>query len=138
MAARQSRILEAGARAPEIKGLEAKRPVLVVFFKITCPVCQFTLPFLNRIPGVVGISQNSEEDTREFVDEFGIQFPVILDREEENFPASNAYQISSVPTMFRLDPGGKIGHAIEGWRKSEMEALGALRPGDNVPEWKAG
>ena len=107
---RRNEILPAGSPAPAIEGLTAKGPLLVVFFKITCPVCQFTLPFLNRIHQagtlpVFGISQNDDADTREFVQEFGIEYPVLLDPEDADFPASNAYGISSVPTLFLIGAG---------------------------------
>ena len=143
MAFRQHNVLQEGAAAPEIAGLPAGRPVLVVFFKITCPVCQLTLPYLNRLHragslAVYGVSQNEPADTQEFVEEFGIEFPVVLDREDDNFPASNAYGINSVPTMFLLNPDGRIGRVSEGWSKKEMDRLGVLRQEDNVPEWKAG
>jgi peroxiredoxin len=143
MAFRQHKILQEGAPAPEIDGLPPERPLLVVFFKITCPVCQLTLPFLNRLHRtgslpVVGISQNEPDDTSEFNEEFGIEFPVVFDREGDNFLASNAYGINSVPSMFLLEAGGKIGRVIEGWSKREMSRLGVLRQEDHVPEWKAG
>jgi peroxiredoxin len=123
--------------------LTVKAPVLVVFFKITCPVCQFTLPFLNRLHAagelaVYGISQDDDADTREFNQEFGIQFPVLLDSEDAGYPASNAYGISNVPSLFLITGEGKIERVIEGWSKKEMQTLGVIRPGDNVPEWKAG
>ncbi len=145
---RRKKLLEAGAPAPAIEGLHAAGPVLVAFFKISCPVCQFTLPHLNRIHQagtlpVVGISQNGQEDTRDFNREFGIEFPVLLDAEDEKFPASNAYGISSVPTLFLIEDG-QIVRVMEGWNRKEMEWLGSragaevVRQGENVPEWKAG
>jgi hypothetical protein len=77
-------------------------------------------------------------------EEFGVTFPTLLDSEDNSFPASNEYGISSVPTMFLVEPGGKIANVIEGWRKREMETLAApalaslFHQGDYVPEWKAG
>ena len=123
--------------------------VLLVFFKVTCPVCQLTMPFLERLHAsgtlnVCGISQNEAADTREFNTYFGVGFPTLLDAEDEDFPASNAYSISSVPSMFLVEPDGAISRVIEGWNKMDMESLGALagvslfRPEDNVPAWKAG
>lgn len=124
-------------------------PALLAFFKISCPVCQMTFPFLERIHAagtvrIFGISQNDAADTREFNREFGVTFPTLLDSEESGFPASNAYGISSVPTLFLVAPDGAISHVIEGWRKKEMEGLAGrtraslFRPGEYVPEWKAG
>ena len=46
--------------------------------------------------------------------------------------------------MFLVEPDGAISHVIEGWQKRELEWLGGkagaspFRPGENVPEWKAG
>jgi peroxiredoxin len=138
MAGRQNQILQDGAPAPEIADLTPQRPVLLVFFKVTCPVCQLTLPYLNRIPNVVGISQDNAEDTDEFVREFGIRFPVLLDTEDAGYPASNAYGISSVPSLFLVEANGRIARVTEGWSKREMLLLGAISEADHVPEWKAG
>src|SRR3954468_7990910 len=122
---RQHQPLQTGARAPELRlarldggetslqDLIANGPVLLAFFKISCPVCQMTFPFLERLHvagtlPIYGISQNDEEDTREFNRRFGITFPTLLDREENDFAASNAFGISSVPTLFLIEPGGAI------------------------------
>ena len=162
MAARkQPRLLDAGAPVPDVRlkllsGGEAtlreiatRAPALLVFFKISCPVCQLTLPFLERLNNtgilpVYGISQNGARDTRDFNEDFGVTFPTLLDDEDEGFPASNAFGISSVPTLFLVERDGAISRVVEGWSKKEMEWLGAragaavFRQGDNVPEWKAG
>ncbi|HYW44816.1 MAG TPA: TlpA disulfide reductase family protein [Bryobacteraceae bacterium] len=162
MAARhQHKLLHAGVRAPDfrlprldggeaaIRELIAASPVLLAFFKVTCPVCQFTLPFLDRIhsPGrlpIYGISQNDAGDTRDFKGEFGVRLPTLLDSEEDGFPVSNAFGISSVPTMFLIEPDGTVSRVMEGWNKKEIEWLGGragvhpFRPGENVPAWKAG
>jgi peroxiredoxin len=155
------KLLDAGARAPDFRlplldgdeaalhDLLATGPVLLAFFKITCPICQLTFPFLERLhqPGVLpifGISQNDADDTREFNEEFGITFPVLLDSEDGGFAASNDYGISSVPTTFLVERDGTISHVIEGWRRKDIEWLGGkvgiqpIRPGEYVPEWKAG
>jgi peroxiredoxin len=162
MAARgQHKLLEPGKRAPEFRlerlsgghtslaEILTGGPALLAFFKISCPVCQMTFPFLERIYAtgrlhIFGISQNDAADTREFNEEFGVTFPTLLDSEDESFPASNDYGISSVPAMFLVEPGGAITQVMEGWRKRDIEALvtpavaGLFRPGEYVPEWKAG
>jgi peroxiredoxin len=158
---KRRRLLETGAKAPEFRlplpddgetalgEIAANGPALLVFFKVTCPVCQLTLPFLERISAggalsIFGISQNDAEQTREFNREFGLTFPTLLDTEESGFPVSDAFGISSVPTMFLVEGDGTISHVVEGWRKTEIEWLGAkagvrpFRPSDHVPEWKAG
>ncbi len=127
-------------------------PVLLVFFKSTCPVCQMTLPFLERIhrgaapgsPRIFGISQDDPETTAEFAKRFGVSFPMLLDTVESGYPASNAYQISHVPSLFLVDRAGNIEWSLEGFVKREFEQIAGLagvipfQPGENVPEWKAG
>jgi peroxiredoxin len=162
MAARGTRkVIDPGSRAPDfrlprldggeatLQELVSNGPVLLAFFKIGCPVCQLTFPYLDRLHTggalpIYGISENDAEDTREFNREFGVTFPTLLDSEESGFPASNDYGISSVPTMFLVGPDGAVSHVIEGWNKKEIAWLGRkagvnpFRPADNVPEWKAG
>ena len=146
---RHTRPLAPGARAPEFRlpvldggdatlaSLTANGPALIAFFKVRLP----HLPAHVSVPGtrltagslsVYGISQNDPEDTRDFNREFAITFPVLLDNEDNNFAASDAYGISTVPTILIVEPGGKISYTAEGWSKKEMEKLGqqAGVPGD--------
>ncbi|MGA3041070.1 MAG: TlpA disulfide reductase family protein, partial [Bryobacteraceae bacterium] len=161
-------ILRAGHRAPDfnlarlangaIEGtaqlgrLLAGGPVLLVFFKSSCPVCQMTLPFLERIHRgraprsleIYGVSQDDAETTEEFAGEFGISFPMLLDTEESGYPASNAYSISHVPSLFLVERDGNIAWSLEGFVKREFLAMAGqagvnpFRADENVPEWKAG
>ena len=152
------KLLENGSRAPDFRlelldGGAVTLPeilagglALLAFFKISCPVCQLTFPFLERIHQagalrIFGVSQNDAEDTRDFCREFGVTIPVLLDSEDAGFQASNEYGIVSVPTLFLVGADGVIARVTEGWRKQEMAALGGpglFRQGENVPEWKAG
>ena len=136
-------MLEAGARGPDIQltstfgerfvlSEELKRSaVVLVFFKISCPTCQFTLPFVDRLfasekagsPRVYGISQDKTEATREFAQHFGLHFPILLDLSAEKYPASNAYGITNVPSLFLINPDGAIAWSLHGFHKSELEKL---------------
>ncbi|MEO7653355.1 MAG: TlpA disulfide reductase family protein [Bryobacteraceae bacterium] len=163
--AKQKRTLEAGSRAPEVPlhrmdsdatSLNRLRagssPVLLTFFKVSCPTCQYTLPFLERVHKKVepeqlamySISQDDAEATREFNAEFGIEMPALLDLEESQYPASDAFGVTSVPSMFLVEPDGRISWASVGFDKKDLLRLAArlgveiFRPEDYVPEWKAG
>jgi|SRR5271157_642913 len=159
-AGKHSNLLDPGSPAPEfslprldggtvaLQEIIANGPAVIAFFKTTCPVCQLTFPFLERIHKagtlpVYAVSQDSAEDTREFNREFGLTLPTLLDSARSGYPVSNAFGISSVPTAFLIERGG-IARVIEGWSKRDIESLGGLagvqvfRQGDNVPEWKAG
>jgi peroxiredoxin len=158
---RQPRLIEEGSHAPDFQlpglaggelplaDLLSSGPVLLAFFKVTCPICQMTFPYLDRIHAsgrlpIYAISQNDPDDTREFNRHYGVGLPTLLDTEEGGFRTSNDYGISSVPTLFLIERDGTVSRVIEGWIKKEIEALGRLagvpvfRSGDNVPEWKAG
>lgn len=139
-------LLEGGEAA--LRDIVANGPALLAFFKVSCPVCQMTLPFLDRLrPGglpVYTVSQNNARDTREFNARFGVTLPTLLDSEKDDFPVSNAFGISYVPTMFLIETDGSISQVVEGWRKRDMARFGELAgikvfgPGDSVPETKAG
>jgi peroxiredoxin len=160
-AGKQRKLADAGSRAPDFRlprldggtvALEeilANGPALIAFFKTTCPVCQFTFPFLERIhqPGtlsVYAISQDDARDTLEFNRQFGLAIPTLLDAARGGYAVSNAFGISSVPTAFLIARDRSISRVIEGWDKREIEWLGrqagveVFRQGDNVPEWKPG
>ena len=124
-------------------------PVLLAFFKISCPVCQMTAPYLERLSAnsllqIVGISQDEAGPTRGFLDRYGVTFPVLLDSGDERYPASNAYGISSVPSLFLLDRDGTVVRSLAGFSKRDFEDIGEqvgvvpFGPDEHVPEWKAG
>ena len=66
-----------------LESLLAKGPVLGAFFKVSCPTCQYTFPFLERLYTqlgangalVVGISQDSPRDSQKFAKQFGVPSP---------------------------------------------------------------
>jgi len=132
-------------------------PVLASFFKVSCPVCQFTFPFLERLYKryggkdltFLGISQDNARVTKEFADEYGVTFPIALDA--EGYPASNAYGLTNVPTSFLIDTDGSVKIASMGFNKKDLEAvatelsqhgkipLSALfRPDESVPPNRPG
>jgi peroxiredoxin len=134
--------LTAGTQAPqfELPTMDGSRfslqdalsrgPVLAVFFKISCPVCQYALPYFQRIYqtygqknfSIVAISQNEKRDTAEFMKRYGVTFPVLLD-ETKNFPVSNAYGLTNVPTAFWISEDGTIEISSVGWARQEFEEM---------------
>ncbi len=105
--------------------------MLLSFFKVSCPVCQFTFPFLERLykrygseeTVFLGISQDNAKASKEFADEYGVTFPVLVDA--EGYPASNAYGLTNVPTSFLIDTGGTVKLSCGGFNKKELEAMAA-------------
>jgi peroxiredoxin len=150
-----------------LKGLDGKDyslgqllkrgPVVAAFFKISCPVCQFTFPFLERIfqryggDGVtfLAISQDDAKATKEFAQKYGVTFPLVMD--EKNYPVSNAYGLTNVPTILLIEPDGNVKVSCTGFVKADLETiakelaerrkivLAALfRPDENIPALQPG
>jgi peroxiredoxin len=162
--------LKAGSQAPDFslptvdgrqfslaKALQ-RGPVILAFFKISCPVCQYALPFLERLyqgyrgqdVSLIGVSQNNKKDTAAFQKEYEITFPLVLD-DPANYQVSNGYGLTNVPTVFLASPSGVIDVSSVGWARIEIADMNArvaaalqtpraliFRPGEDVAEWKAG
>jgi peroxiredoxin len=153
-------MLKAGAKAPvftleDLSGHKqtlpevlSRGPALVVLFKISCPVCQLAMPYVERISKgslqVIAISQDDVHATARFQKTFNITLPTLLDREEQGYPVSNGFGISHVPSLFLVEPDGVISMSVDGFVKRDLAAMGQLagietfRPDEQVPEWKAG
>lgn len=133
----------AGNMAPgfSLKSLDGKEysldtvmrggPVVAAFFKISCPVCQFTFPFLERLykryggEGVtfLGISQDDARSTKKFTREYGVTFPVLTD--EDGYPVSNGYGLTNVPTIFLVNTDGSVKVSSMGFDRKDLEAIAA-------------
>jgi peroxiredoxin len=115
-----------------LNDLLRRGPVVAAFFKVSCPVCQFTFPFLERLhkryggDGVtfLGISQDDARDAKEFAKEFGMTFPMLLD-DENGYVVSNAYGLTKVPTIFLIDTGGTVKVSSMGFDRKDLEAMAA-------------
>ncbi len=160
----------AGNKAPgfSLKALDNKEyslntlmergPVVAAFFKISCPVCQFTFPFLERLykryggdgATFLGISQDDAKASQKFAKEYGITFPILLD-DENGYVVSNAYGLTSVPTIFLIDSNGTVKVSSMGFDKKDLETIAAhlaerrkislaplFRPDEVVPANKPG
>jgi peroxiredoxin len=156
-------MIETGTTAPdfELRDLNGKSwhlkdslqqgAVLLAFFKVSCPTCQLTFPYLQRLvegagpgaPALVAITQDDAATTRDFQDRFGVSLPTVMD-EPRVWPASNAYRITHVPSLFLVEKDGRISHSFEGFSKAEIEKLGArfgtapFRAADQVPAQRPG
>jgi peroxiredoxin len=140
-----------------LHNLLTRGPVVAAFFKISCPVCQFTFPFLERLyrrygsseVSFLGISQDDAGATRKFASEYGVTFPLLPD--EDGYPVSNAYGLTNVPTVFLIDPDGTIKVSSMGFDKKDLETIAAelsarrkialaplFRPDEVIPANKPG
>jgi peroxiredoxin len=163
-------VLTAGTKAPDFsaKMLDGKSfslkealgngPVVLAFFKVSCPTCQYAFPFLQRLfeayrnRGVrlIGVSQNDASDTAAFAKQYGVKFPIVLD-DTKRFPISNTYGLTNVPTLFWVSPEGEIELVSAGWNRKDFEEINRrisdvgkvpllppFQPGEEVRDFRAG
>jgi peroxiredoxin len=148
-------LLSLDDRRLSLKELLANGPVLLAFYKVTCPTCQLTFPFLQRLhqgkaagaPQVVAISQDDARASTDFNRRYGITFTTLLDPplvDTLRYPASNAYRITNVPTLFLVEPDGRISESFAAFDKAGMERLGqrfgveVFSAADRVPVFRPG
>jgi peroxiredoxin len=145
-------------KAYSLNALMESGPVVATFFKVSCPVCQFTFPFLERLykryggdgATFLGISQDDAKSTTKFAKEYGITFPILLD-DENGYVVSNAYGLTNVPTIFLIDTEGIVKVSSTGFDKKDLETIAAhlaerrkisltplFRPDEVVPVNKPG
>lgn len=133
-----------------LKDALSNGPVLLAFFKVSCPVCQYAFPFFERVfqsnragnVTVLGISQDDARKTKLFLKEYGLTFPVAIDDEANRYAVSNAYGLTNVPTVFLVAPSGDIEVSCVGWSRREVEAINErpaqYRNQKPAPIWRAG
>jgi len=162
--------LTTGAKAPDfsLTALDGSRfslqealrqgPVVAAFFKVSCPICQYSFPFFERLHKtfgqrkitIVGISQDKARDTAAFAKEIGVTFRMLLD-DPNGYAVSNAYGLTNVPTLFLIAQDGTIEVSSVGWVKPEVEQVYAklasgqtppplplFKPGEDVSNFRAG
>jgi len=140
-----------------LSSLREKGPVVAAFFKVSCPVCQFTFPFIERLyksyganfATFLGVSQDDSLDTREFCQEYGVTFPALVD--DEDYTVSTLYGLTNVPSIFLIGADGIVKVACIGFDKTKLETISSelaaaakrpstplFRAGEVVPSFKPG
>jgi peroxiredoxin len=162
--------LTAGTKAPDfsLTTVDGKKfnlqdalkqgPVVAAFFKVSCPVCQYAFPFLERVHQahgsrnvtVIGVSQDDNRNTEAFLKEYGVTFRTLLD-DPNGYAASNAYGLTNVPSWFLIGQDGEIEISSVGWVKKDIEDLNRklseaqttsppqlFKPGEDIRDFRAG
>lgn len=113
------------------------RPIIVNFWATWCGPCRAEFPEFQQaavdnadtllIIGVNSTSVDQAEAVPAFLDEFGITFPVLLDKSGE---VVDAYHVLGLPTTVFIDSSGKINEVFTGplnkaYIESKIEELQA-------------
>ena len=128
-------------------------PVILTFFKASCPTCQYGLPFLDRLASgldganaqAISVCQETPDDAERFSLEYGYRTRVLFDTQESGYPVSNAFGLTNVPTVFLIGQDGDITHTAVSWSKADVEEIAAklginppFQPGESVLPFRPG
>ncbi|HLR07700.1 MAG TPA: TlpA disulfide reductase family protein [Bacillota bacterium] len=102
-----------------LSDLQGER-VIVNFWATWCAPCREEIPDFQKLYDSEDVeilavnmteSEKSEDDVIEFVDEFAMTFPVLLDVDSE---VSETYQVQAYPTTYMIDSNGHIQYIAMG------------------------
>ncbi|MCI0555024.1 MAG: TlpA family protein disulfide reductase, partial [Anaerolineae bacterium] len=102
-------------------------PVVLNLWASWCLPCRSEMPSIEKayqhykdsgliVIGLNMTSQDSELDVRAFVQEFGLTFPIVLDRDGS---VRDRYQLLGLPSTYFIDPQGIIRSVVVGGPMSE-------------------
>jgi peroxiredoxin len=151
-------VIEPGVRAPSIDLPDAvtgqpvvdpwrEGPVVLAFFKTTCPVCQMAAPKVQALADggvrVVAVGEDPPPAIQAYADQYGQKVTTLS--ESAPYPASDAFGIDTVPTLFLLDEDGTVRDAVVSWDRNGWnrfaEAAGGTDvsdEGDGLPPFRPG
>lgn len=110
-------MIEIGARIPEVDVYDGKGaapiavffggPALLLFFRADCRRCEGLLGLVagmgRRARGltVIGVSQETIEDTGELLNKIRVRMPVVID--DRPYRASQAFELGSLPAAVLIE-----------------------------------
>jgi peroxiredoxin len=151
-------MLQPGNRAPSIALPDATTgdavtdpwrdgPVVLAFFKTTCPVCQMAAPKVQALADsgvrVLAVGEDPPPEIRSYSDRYRQKVTTLS--EAAPYPASDAFGIDTVPTLILVDEDGTVRDAVVSWDRDGWnrfaEAAGGTAvsdDGDGLPPFRPG
>ncbi len=146
------------ATLPDVEGRRvslaeawAAGPALILLGHRNCKTTRQTLPYVERIHRRRGatatalvVLQDEPGDARELASQLDLTLPLRL--ESDPYPVATALEVSVVPTLFLVEPDGRIAATCEAFKKADLQDF-ALRLGvdgslfdadDSMPAMKPG
>jgi peroxiredoxin len=122
-------------------------PVVLAFFKTTCPVCQMAAPKVQALAEsgarVVAVGEDPPPDLGSYAERYGQKVTTLS--EPAPYPVSDAFGIDTVPTLFLVGEEGTVRDAVvswdrDAWNRFAEEAGGTpvSEEGDGLPPFRPG
>lgn len=106
------------------------RLTLLAFLKHDCPVCRLAAPYVEKFRqyGADGfqtivVMEDPAPQAAAFATAHGLTAPVALD--EAPYRVSERYRLTNVPTVFLVEPGGRIAETLVSWNRDGYNRLSA-------------
>lgn len=104
--------------------------VFINFWATWCPPCRAEMPDMQQLYEEQDVpveilavnltaSERSEEDVADFVEDFGLSFPILMDINSET---AEKYKVKAVPASYMVDTTGRIAFVAPGAMHKEMMA----------------
>jgi peroxiredoxin len=102
---------------------------IVAVFKTTCPTCELTWPYLEKLRGIgdgrglpiLALSQDDPVKSRDYAARLKTRLDTAYD--PDPYPASDALGVTNVPTLFRIGADGLVAETIVGFDRERMRSL---------------
>ena len=124
---------------PEVGGGEvtdpwSDGPVVLAFFKTSCPVCRMSAPVVQAIADtgvrVVAIGEDPPKALVAFAADEGLTVTTLS--ESEPYAVSSAYGLDTVPSLFLVDEAGLVRDAVVSWDRDEWNRFAVAAGGSEV------
>jgi|SRR5215469_9443767 len=101
------------------------RPVLLVFWTTSCPICQRELPMLSQLAptfrskGVTLLPINLDGETQaaDFLSSNNLNLTSLFD---SDYKVAHAYRVGGVPKFVLIDKDGKVRRSSSGWASESV------------------
>lgn len=120
---------------------------VLAFFKVSCPVCQMAAPKVQALADgglrVTAIGEDPPPALTTFAERYGQHVPTVS--EPRPYRVSDAYGITTVPTLVLVDGDGVVRDKVVGWDRAKWNALATAaggppvsKEGDGLPSFRPG
>jgi peroxiredoxin len=122
-------------------------PVVLAFFKTTCPVCVMATPKVQALADagvrVVAVGEDPPDKLARYAEQHGQGVTTLS--EPAPYEVSSAFDLTTVPSLFLVEADGTVRDAVESWDRESWNRFAVLaggapvsEPDDGLPSFKPG